>query len=84
LLKPNKSREILLALKGDPLLTIDLNDDKILTMPEVSHLTRVPMATLRHWRATKSGGPRSARLGGRVVYLLSDVQAWINEAFGAA
>ena len=60
------------------------DDDELLTLDEVSQITRMPVPTLRYWRATKSGGPKSARLGGRVVYRRSDVEQWINEAFGVA
>jgi predicted DNA-binding transcriptional regulator AlpA len=49
-------------------------------------MTRIPIATLRYYRATGQGGPKSARLGRRVVYRRSDVEAWIDKAFegGAA
>jgi predicted DNA-binding transcriptional regulator AlpA len=55
--------------------------DELLLMPEVSKMTRVPIPTLQYWRSTKRGGPKSARLGGRVVYRRSDVEEWINSAF---
>ena len=38
-------------------------------------------ATLRWWDATGKGGPRSGRLGRRVVYRREDVQAWLDAAF---
>jgi predicted DNA-binding transcriptional regulator AlpA len=59
--------------------------DKLLTIEEVSEMTRIPIATLRYYRATGQG-PKSARLGRRVVYRRSDVEAWIEKAFegGAA
>jgi predicted DNA-binding transcriptional regulator AlpA len=58
----------------------------LLTITEVSEMTGTPVPTLRWWRAINSGGPKSGLLGGRVVYRLSDVQAWIDSAFedGAA
>jgi hypothetical protein len=40
-------------------------------------------ATLDFWRH-KGIGPKSANLGGRVMYRESDVEAWIAEQFAAA
>jgi predicted DNA-binding transcriptional regulator AlpA len=50
--------------------------NELLTTPEVAMITRTPASTLRNWRNT-GAGPRSFRLGKRVVYRHSDVQAWI-------
>lgn len=55
---------------------------RLLTLPEVAALTRVPVATLRYWRAIGSG-PRSFRLGRHVVYQAADVEAWIVEAYNS-
>jgi predicted DNA-binding transcriptional regulator AlpA len=33
------------------------------------------------WMRHNGTGPRSARLGGRVMYREADVVAWINSAF---
>jgi DNA-binding transcriptional MerR regulator len=45
---------------------------------ETSEQTGVPVNTLRHYR--KIGiGPKSYRLGGRVVYDPDDVEAWIRK-----
>ena len=52
----------------------------LLTMAEVSEMTRIPVSTLRWYRHRKAG-PRSAILGGRVMYRLADVEQWINEQF---
>ena len=54
--------------------------DKLLTLGETAELTRLPVATLRYFRSKKIG-PRSARLGRRVVYREADVLAWIDEKF---
>ncbi|TGD88559.1 DNA-binding protein [Mycolicibacterium sp. CH28] len=43
----------------------------------------IPRNTWYHWRATGKG-PKSARLGRRVVYRRSDVDAWVEAAFEAA
>lgn len=48
--------------------------------PEVSQYTGIPVATLRWWRANGLG-PKSARLGRRVKFRKSDVEAWISAAF---
>lgn len=50
---------------------------RLLRLPEVSQLTGVPINTLRSWRQT-GFGPRSSKLGKRVVYRESDVIAWIE------
>ena len=57
-------------------MTEDPKND-LLTTPEVAMITRTPASTLRNWRNT-GAGPRSFRLGKRVVYRHSDVQAWIT------
>ncbi len=38
-------------------------------------------ATLRYFRHEGTKGPKSAKLGRRVVYRESDVLAWIDKAF---
>ena len=49
----------------------------LLTLPEAAELLRAPVATLRYWWHL-GAGPRSFRLGRRVVYRLADVRAWIE------
>jgi predicted DNA-binding transcriptional regulator AlpA len=56
--------------------------DRLLTLSEVAEMTRLPVATLRYFRHC-STGPRSAKLGRRVVYRESDVNAWIEAQFAA-
>lgn len=51
--------------------------DKVLLLDEVAELTRVPAETLRFWRQAGKG-PTSYKLGRRVVYNASDVEAWMN------
>lgn len=53
---------------------------ELLTIEEVSEVTRLPINTLYHYRATGQG-PKSAKLGRRVVYRRSDLEAWIAKAF---
>jgi len=56
--------------------------EHLLRIEDVSEWTGVPENTLRFWRATGTG-PRSAKLGRRVVYREADVQAWIDAQFEA-
>jgi predicted DNA-binding transcriptional regulator AlpA len=62
--------------------------NELLTVEDVAEMTNglISVATLRYYRATGEGGPRSGKLGRRVVYRRADVEAWINSAFedGAA
>ena len=49
----------------------------LLTISEAAELLRAPVATLRYWRHLGTG-PRSFRLGRRVVYRRDDLLAWID------
>jgi predicted DNA-binding transcriptional regulator AlpA len=53
---------------------------ELLTIEEVSEATRLPINTLYHYRATGQG-PKSAKLGRRVMYRRVDVETWITQAF---
>lgn len=54
---------------------------RYLTIEEVSDMTRLPVNTLRYYRHLGGGkGPRSFRLGSRVVFAIEDVEAWIESA----
>ncbi len=53
------------------------DDDDLLTMTEVAHILRVPVATLRYWRYLEAG-PRSFRVGRGVRYWRHDVHAWLR------
>ncbi|MDV3264922.1 helix-turn-helix domain-containing protein [Mycobacterium avium] len=58
------------------------SDDYVLMdQKETSAVTRVPINTLKDWRAKGIKGPRSAVIGGRVMYRKVDVLAWIDEQF---
>lgn len=46
-----------------------------LTIPELADRCRVEVATVRDWRY-KRIGPKVTKLGGRVLFALSDVLAW--------
>ena len=54
----------------------------LIDIVEVSRLTGVPIKTLRDWR-THHRGPRSARIGRRVMYRRDDVVAWVDSHFDA-
>ena len=49
----------------------------LLTIAEAAQLLRAPVATLRYWRHLGTG-PRSFRLGRRVLYRRDDLRAWID------
>jgi len=50
---------------------------ELLTITEAADMLRTPVATLRYWRH-QGIGPRSFRLGRRVLYRRDDVHAWID------
>ncbi|MCV7423001.1 helix-turn-helix domain-containing protein [Mycobacterium yunnanensis] len=56
---------------------------ELLTIEEAAELLRLPVATLRHYRAQGEGGPRSAKIGRRVMYRRADVLEYIDAAFAA-
>ena len=53
-------------------------DQKLLTITEAASIVRAPVATLRYWRHLGTG-PRSFRLGRRVLYRYDDLITWIND-----
>ena len=50
---------------------------ELLTITEAADMPRTPVATLRYWRH-QGIGPRSFRLGRRVLYRRDDVYAWTD------
>jgi predicted DNA-binding transcriptional regulator AlpA len=52
----------------------------LLTVDEVAEMLRKSPAQLR-WMRHNGSGPRSAKLGGRVMYREQDVIDWVNAAF---
>ena len=52
-------------------------EPELLTITEAAELLRAPVATLRYWRHLGTG-PRSFRLGRRVVYRSDDLRTWID------
>jgi predicted DNA-binding transcriptional regulator AlpA len=55
---------------------------ELLLLEEVSELTRIPVPSLRFYRHNGKG-PKSFRLGNRVVYKRADVEAWIEQRYNA-
>lgn len=55
---------------------------ELLTVGQVSAEYGFPVATLYGWRHRRVG-PASVRLGARVRYRRSDIEAWIDERFAA-
>lgn len=56
---------------------------KLMTIDEVAEMLRKSVAQLR-WMRHNGTGPKSAKLGGKVMYREQDVIAWINAAFDGA
>ncbi len=50
---------------------------ELLTITEAAEVLRAPVATLRYWRHLGTG-PRSFRLGRRVLYRRDDLHAWVD------
>jgi len=57
---------------------MDVQPADHLFLTEASAYLRVPVATLRHWRA-RSTGPRSFLLGRRLAYRRADLDAWLTQ-----
>jgi excisionase family DNA binding protein len=53
------------------------HEPDLLTIAEAAEVLRTPVATLRYWRH-RNTGPRSFRLGRRVLYRRDDLRAWID------
>ena len=52
---------------------------ELLTIGEAADMLRTPLATLRYWRH-RGTGPRSFKVGRRVLYRHADLTEWIDEA----
>ena len=57
------------------------HEPELLTITEAAELLRAPVATLRYWRHLGTG-PRSFRLGRRVLYRSDDLRAWVDARDG--
>ena len=58
-------------------------EPELLTITEAADLLRAPVATLRYWRHLGTG-PRSFRLGRRVLYRTDDLHTWIADQHAQA
>lgn len=54
----------------------------LMSTKEVAEMTGLSEGTLRYFRSTDQG-PRSGKLGRRVVYVREDVETWIQEQLAA-
>jgi excisionase family DNA binding protein len=54
----------------------------LLTVGELAESLNTSISTIRYWRAI-GYGPKSARIGKRVLYRRSDVNAWLDKQFAA-
>jgi predicted DNA-binding transcriptional regulator AlpA len=52
----------------------------LMTLDEVATYLRKSPSQLR-WMRHNGTGPRSAKIGGRVMYRKTDVDAWLDEQF---
>jgi excisionase family DNA binding protein len=59
------------------------HEHDFLTITEAAELLRTPVATLRYWRHLDTG-PHSFKIGRRVLYQLTDLEAWIAAQRGDA
>lgn len=53
-----------------------------LTTEEVGAMVRTPAETVRYWRHIGKG-PRSFKVGRRVLYRREDVESWIEEQYAS-
>ena len=58
-----------------------MTDHDYLTTEEVAELLRTTPETVRYWKHVKKG-PKSFKVGRRVLYAREDVEAFVAEARG--
>lgn len=56
---------------------------RLLTLDEAAAMIRTPPATLRFWRH-KGTGPTSFKVGRRVMYRETDIEAWLAQQYATA
>jgi predicted DNA-binding transcriptional regulator AlpA len=56
--------------------------EQLLHIEEVAHRLRTPVSTLRDWRR-RGIGPKSTRIGRRLVYRETEVTDWLLRQFEA-
>ena len=52
---------------------------RFMTTAEVAEAIRTPVETVRYWRHVGKG-PKSFKVGRRVLYAVEDVEAWLDAA----
>ena len=52
---------------------------RYMTTAEVAETVRTPVETVRYWRHINKG-PKSFKVGRRVLYAIEDVEAWLSNA----
>ncbi len=57
----------------------ELEQVTFLTTAELAHVVRAPVETVRYWRHVGKG-PKSFKLGRRVLYAREDVETFLAEA----
>lgn len=55
----------------------------LMRISDVAEFTGVPEGTLRFWR-NRGKGPKSAKVGRRIMYREADVLAWVDAQFDKA
>jgi len=56
-----------------------MTDRKILTLAQAADRVGMSVETLKYWRKVGKGGPRTFKLGRRVVIAEEDLSAWVAE-----
>lgn len=59
-----------------------MTEQRYMTTVEVAEMLRTPVETVRFWRHTGKG-PKSFKVGRRVLYAADDLDAFIAQARGA-
>lgn len=60
-------------------MVIPCHDSELITTEELAKIVRAPVETVRYWRHIGKG-PKSFKIGRRVLYRGDDVSRWIDEA----
>lgn len=53
---------------------------ELLTLQQVAERYNIAENSLRYWRV-QGTGPKSARIGRRVMYRAADIEKWVEEQF---
>ncbi|WP_340540410.1 helix-turn-helix transcriptional regulator [Nocardioides sp. GXZ039] len=56
---------------------------RLLSINQAAERLNRPVATLYDWRY-KGTGPKSAKIGGKIAYRESDIDAWLEAQFAKA